>query len=124
MGIKTIFSRPQLKTAALVCLGSIMAGAPLMQSTLAQSAAPTYMYSSSGWVSIGPRRSGTLIWRCPSGRNTVGGGYETQAVSGNSSAGFKVIHSFPEDSRTWKVRLRNTDDIARNVKIYNMCALP
>ncbi|MBX2862688.1 MAG: hypothetical protein KTR27_03965 [Leptolyngbyaceae cyanobacterium MAG.088] len=124
MFTKTIFSRSQIKTVALLCLGGILAGAPLMQSSLAQPAAPTYSYTSSGWVSIGAKQSGTLTWRCPSGRNTVGGGYETQAVSGNSADGFKVIHSFPEDSLTWKVRLRNTDDIARNVKIYNMCSLP
>ncbi|MBX2862689.1 MAG: hypothetical protein KTR27_03970 [Leptolyngbyaceae cyanobacterium MAG.088] len=117
---KTIFSRPRAKTLALLCLGGILASAPLMQSALAQRS--TYTYLSSDWVSIGPQQSSTLRWRCPSDRNTVGGGFETQAVSGNSADGFKVIHSFPEDSRTWKLRLRNTDDIARNVKIYNICS--
>ena len=79
-------------------------------------------YLKSGWVSIGAGQSGDLIWKCPTDRYTMGGGFETRPVSGNTFEGFKVIHSFPQDYRTWKLRLRNTDTITRQVKIYNICA--
>jgi hypothetical protein len=80
------------------------------------------MYHRSDWVKIQPKTSGTLKWNCPSNAYTVGGGFETREEQGNSSNGFTMIHSFPSSEHQWTVRLRNQDDIARDVRIYNICA--
>ncbi len=79
-------------------------------------------YYRSGWVKIQPKTSGTLKWNCPSNAYTVGGGFRTRAEQGNASNGFTVIHSFPSSEHQWTVRLRNQDDIPRDVRIYNICA--
>ncbi|MEM6518687.1 MAG: hypothetical protein AAF722_05055 [Cyanobacteria bacterium P01_C01_bin.70] len=112
------------KTVLTITIALITLIAVFVPSALAQRPPSPYLYTSSEWVSIGANQSGTLVWRCPSDRYTVGGGFETEAISGNSAEGFKMIHSYPEDYRTWRLRFRNTDDAARNVKIYNICALP
>jgi hypothetical protein len=117
-------SRRFSKTLVAFAIALITLIAIFVPSAMAQRPPLPYLLSSSDWVTIGANQSGTLVWRCPSGRYTAGGGFETEAVPGNSSAGFTVIHSYPEDIRTWHLRLRNTDDIDRNVKIYNICGLP
>jgi hypothetical protein len=79
-------------------------------------------YDVSGWVKIQPQQSGTLTWNCPSNAYVVGGGFETRPEPGNSAEGFTVIHSFPSSANGWQVMLRNQDDIARDVRIYRICA--
>ena len=79
-------------------------------------------YPQSGWVSIGANSSSDLVWRCPADRYSVGGGFETRPIAGQPTKGFTMIHSFPQDFRTWKLRLRNNDNVTRQVKIYNICA--
>lgn len=124
MTMLKLFFRQFNKTVLIIALAVVTTVSVFVPGAIAQRPPTPYQISSSDWVSIGSGQSGTLIWRCPSGRYTVGGGFETEAISGNASTGFKMIHSYPEDSRTWRLRLRNTDDVARNVKIYNICALP
>lgn len=121
-----LFSQRCNKTVLAIVLALMTTVTVFVPTAIAQRPPLPYQISSSGWVSIGAKQSGTLVWRCTSDRYryTVGGGFETEAIAGNESAGFKVIHSYPEDSATWKLRLRNSDDVARNVKIYNICALP
>ncbi|MDB9524535.1 hypothetical protein PN498_00920 [Oscillatoria sp. CS-180] len=120
-----LFSRRFNKTVLVIALTIVAAINIFVPSAIAQRPPMPYQITSSDWVSIGAGESGTLVWRCGDRyRYTVGGGFETEAISGNASTGFKVIHSHPEDSATWRLRLRNTDDVARNVKIYNVCALP
>ena len=80
------------------------------------------LYPQSGWVTIGAGQSGSLYSSCSTDRYTLGGGFETEAISGNSFDGFKVVNAFPADYRTWRIRLRNTDNVARRVRIYNICA--
>ena len=120
--IKLLFRRFN-RTVLAVALAIVTTVAVFMPTAIAQRPPSPYLRTSSDWVSIGANQSGTLVWRCPSDRYTVGGGFETEAISGNAAAGFTMIHSYPEDFRTWKLRLHNTDDVARNVKIYNICAL-
>lgn len=79
-------------------------------------------YNRSDWVRIQANQSETLTWTCPSNAYTVGGGFETREVQGNPSSGFSMIHSFPSSEHQWTLRLRNNDDIAREVRIYNICA--
>ncbi|AOY81497.1 hypothetical protein BJP36_17830 [Moorena producens JHB] len=79
-------------------------------------------YHRSDWVKVQSKQSATLAWNCPSNAHTVGGGFESRPEQGNASSGFTVIHSFPSSDRQWRVRLRNQDDIARDVRIYNICA--
>ena len=83
----------------------------------------TYMTAMSDWVNVGAGQSVSLVWHCPAGRGAISGGFQTEGVSGNAFAGFKVINSHPEGYGTWRLRLNNTDDIARNVRIYTICAL-
>ena len=78
-------------------------------------------YHRSDWLKVQPKQSITLAWNCPSNAYTVGGGFETRAEQGNSSSGFTVINSFPKNEHQWRVRLRNQDDIPRDVRIYNVC---
>ena len=82
------------------------------------------LYPRSGWVTIGAGQSGSLYSTCTTDRYTLGGGYETEGISGNSFNGFKMVNEYPADYRTWRIRLRNTDDVARRVRIYNICAKP
>lgn len=82
----------------------------------------TLTYHRSDWVKINSKNSGTLKWNCPTNSYTVGGGFETRREQGNSSNGFTVIHSFPSSARQWEIRIRNQDDIPRDVRIYNICA--
>ncbi|MEL6350313.1 MAG: hypothetical protein AAFR58_00960 [Cyanobacteria bacterium J06627_28] len=80
------------------------------------------LYPQSGWVTIGAGQSGSLFSTCTTDRYTLGGGYETEGISGNSFDGFKIVNEYPADYRTWRIRLRNTDDVDRRVRIYNICA--
>lgn len=118
-----IFSCSQLKTLLTLCIGTMMTIVLLTQNAVARPPSP-YLHARSEWVSVGSRQSVTLTWSCPTNRYTVGGGFETEGISGNPFGGFKVVNSYPSDYRTWQLRLLNTDDVARNVKIYNVCALP
>ncbi|MEM9504304.1 MAG: hypothetical protein AAGA01_10160 [Cyanobacteria bacterium P01_E01_bin.43] len=94
-----------------------------MSSAIARPPSP-YITAISDWVNVDSGQSVSLFWQCPAGRGAISGGFQTEGVSGNSFAGFKVINSHPENYNTWRLRLNNTDDIARNVKIYTVCALP
>lgn len=120
----------QLLSRSLIALGFLAANAVLAPTVLAEQIYGTQdtetkvliMYYRSNWVKIQPKNSGILKWNCPSNAYTVGGGFETRAEQGNSSNGFTVVHSFPSSEHQWTVQLRNQDDIARDVRIYNICA--
>jgi len=98
-------------TAETDVYGPVMTGVPTK-----------FHYHRSGWVLLGSNQSGNLYYNCPTGHAVVSGGFRTRAVSGNSSDGFHVIHSYPTSNRQWHLRLRNKDDIARDVLIHIVCA--
>ncbi|MEM9807100.1 MAG: hypothetical protein AAF959_17680 [Cyanobacteria bacterium P01_D01_bin.56] len=79
-------------------------------------------WQNSDWVTVAPRTTVSLYSRCPNDRIVVSGGFHSQSASGNR--GFKVIDSYAEDAWTWRVRLRNTNDSARQVKIQRICIKP
>lgn len=120
----------KLSTRSIIALGVFAASALIAPAVLAVQVYGTQptkdkvqiSYHRSDWVKLQAKQSGTLRWNCPANANTVGGGFETRPENSNSSSGFSVIHSFPSGERQWEVRLRNTDDIARDVRIYNICA--
>jgi hypothetical protein len=120
----------QLSTRSMIALGVLAASTLIAPAALAVQVYGTQptkdkvqiSYHRSDWVKIQPKQSGTLKWNCSANANTISGGFETRPEDGNSSSGFSVIHSFPSNERQWEVRLRNTDDIARDVRIYNICA--
>ena len=77
----------------------------------------------SGWA--GPVQAGATGYfnlSCAPNEHVVSGGFRTRAVSGNSANGFRIIHSYPTTDRNWRLRLRNADDIARDVSVYIVCA--
>ncbi|NDJ16961.1 hypothetical protein [Myxacorys almedinensis] len=120
----------KLSTRSMIALGILASSALIAPAVLAVQIYGTQdtgdkvliRYHRSDWVKIQPKQSGTLAWNCPSNAYTVGGGFETRAEQGNSSSGFSMIHSFPSSEHQWTVRFRNTDDIARDVRVYNICA--
>ncbi|MBD2169144.1 hypothetical protein H6G04_32785 [Calothrix membranacea FACHB-236] len=120
----------QILTRSLIALGFIAANAVLAPHVLAEQMYGTQdtedkvliMYYRSNWVKVQPKTSTTLSWSCPNNAYTVGGGFETRAEEDNVANGFTVVHSFPSSEHQWRVRLRNQDDIARDVRIYNICA--
>ncbi|MDZ7961086.1 MAG: hypothetical protein RMY34_24940 [Aulosira sp. DedQUE10] len=120
----------QLLSRSLIAFGILAANAVLTPAVLAEQVYGTQdtetkvllMYYRSNWVKIQPKTSTTLNWPCPNNAYTVGGGFETRAEEDNVANGFTVIHSFPASEHQWRVRLRNQDDIARDVRIYNICA--
>ncbi|MEM6254995.1 MAG: hypothetical protein AAF821_18935 [Cyanobacteria bacterium P01_D01_bin.156] len=79
------------------------------------------LWTNSDWVTVGPRETVSLYSRCPNDRVVVSGGFHSQSSSGR---GFKVIDSYAEDAWTSRVRLRNTNDNARQVQIQRICIKP
>ncbi|MEL6492992.1 MAG: hypothetical protein AAFV85_03395 [Cyanobacteria bacterium J06634_6] len=114
-------SRFSLKAIATIFTLSLVLIAGVWAPAHASRPSPL-LYPQSGWVTIGAGQSGSLYSTCSSDRYTLGGGFETEGISGNSFDGFKIVNAYPADYRTWRIRLRNTDDVARRVKIYNICA--
>ena len=113
------FNKPMLVLAIAVATTISI----FMSSAIAQRPPSTYMTAISDWVNVDAGQSVSLYWQCPADRAAISGGFQTEGVSGNAFAGFKVINSHPDGYNTWRLRLKNTDDIARNVKIYTVCAL-
>lgn len=124
--------KPQLLTRKFITVSVLAASALLTPAVVlavqiyggdrSLSEKPALGYHRSDWLKVQPKNSVILKWNCPANAYTVGGGFETRAESGNTSNGFTVIHSFPSNERQWTVQLRNQDDIARDVRIYNICA--
>lgn len=77
-------------------------------------------YHVSGWVNIGALQYSTLSWNCP-GRHPTGGGFETRPVP-NDFANVRVFKSYPSNNGQWRIRLRNEENIARDVRIWVVCA--
>ena len=118
-----IFSGSRMKTVLVLCLGTILLLVLTAQSAAAQ-ATDFYYPRHANWTAVGAKQSRTMSIGCRADNDVIASaGFETQAVSGNQSGGFKVIHSYPEDRHTWKFRLRNSDDVDRNVKLYAVCVL-
>lgn len=77
-------------------------------------------YEVSGWVNIPAGNYSTLSWYCTLGAPT-GGGYETRAVP-NDFANVRVFKSYPSNNDQWRIRLQNQENIARDVRIWVVCA--
>lgn len=76
-------------------------------------------YHRSGWVNIGALQYRTLTWNC--GAHPTGGGFETRPVP-DDFANVRVFKSYPSSNGGWRIRLRNEDNIARDVRIWVVCA--
>ena len=120
----------QLSTRSMIAIGVLAASVAIAPAALAVQVYGTQptkdkvqiSYHRSDWVKIQSKNSGKLVWNCPANANTVGGGFETRPEQDNASSGFSMVHSFPSGERQWTVQFRNNDDIARDVRIYNICA--
>ena len=122
MSVIKLLSRRCNKIVLVFALAIVTAINVFVPGAIAQRQIGPYLVAKSEWVTIGAKQSGSLYWQCPSDRYAMSAGFETEAVGGNPSAGFKIINSYPSDSQTWQLRLRNSDDIDRNVKMYTVCA--
>lgn len=78
-------------------------------------------YYRSGWVNVSAgNRAATLSWSCPKGAPT-GGGYETRDIP-NNFAKIRVFKSYPSSNDQWRIVLANEDTVARDVRIWAICA--
>lgn len=80
------------------------------------------LWQTSSWVTVGPRETVSLFSRCTADRMVISGGFHSQSAAGNR--GFKVIDSYAKDARTWRLRLRNTNDNNQSVNIQRICVKP
>ncbi|NEQ55145.1 MAG: hypothetical protein F6K11_34330 [Leptolyngbya sp. SIO3F4] len=113
----------QLRFSRKICAAISVLTALVFGLCLPASARPSpVLWENSGWVTVGPRETVSLYSRCTNDRVVVSGGFHSQSASGNR--GFKVIDSYAEDAWTWRLRLRNTNDSARQVKIQRICIKP
>ncbi|MEL6382989.1 MAG: hypothetical protein AAFQ89_11045 [Cyanobacteria bacterium J06626_18] len=120
MSALKLLSRRYNKAVLAIALAILTAITVFVPGAIAQRQIGPYLVAKSDWVTIGAKQTGSLYWQCSDDRYPLSAGFETEAVGGNPSAGFKIIHSYP-DYRTWNLRLRNSDDIDRNVKMYTIC---